>query len=130
MDRVDGSRSCPPHATREMFFMSALRALGASALSLFVPASFMLAGGPGSAPLTSGEPAASTSVRTNLTQTVRLVALPQIVQHGGRVASPDDARAAFTATIKPIAVGRTVRLQVQRGSSWRTVATASQDRNV
>ena len=109
--------------------MSALRALGASALSLLMPASLLLVAGPGSATETSGEPAASTSVRTNVTQTVRLVALPQIVQPGGRVASPDDAKAAFTATIEPIAVGRKVRLQVQRGSSWQTVATVSQDRN-
>ena len=109
--------------------MSALRALGASALSLLVPASFLLVAGPGSATETSGEHAVSTSDRTNVTQTVHLVALPQIVQHGGRVASPDAAKAAFTATIEPIAVGRKVSLQVQRGSSWQTVATASQDRN-
>ena len=108
--------------------MSALRALGASALSLLMPASLLLVAGPGSATETAGEPAASTSVRTTVTQTVRLVALPQIVQHGGRVASPDDAKAAFTATIEPIAVGRKVSLQVQRGSSWQTVATVSQDR--
>lgn len=99
--------------------MSALRALGASALSLVVPASFLLAGGPGSA--------SDRAVSTNVTQTVNLVALPQIVQPGGRVAAPDDAKAAFTATIEPIEVGRKVSLQVQRGSSWQTVATVSQD---
>jgi beta-glucanase (GH16 family) len=109
--------------------MSALRALGASALSLLVPASLLLVAGPGSAYETSGELVAGTSVRTTVTQTARLVALPQIVQHGGRVASPDDAKAAFTATIEPIAVGRSVSLQLRRGSSWQTVATASQDRN-
>ena len=108
--------------------MPALRTLGASALSLLVPASFLLVAGPGSATETSGEPAVTTSDRTNVTQTVHLVALPQIVQHGGRVASPDAAKAAFTATIEPIAVGRKVSLQVQRGSSWQTVATVSQDR--
>lgn len=108
--------------------MSALRALGASALSLLVPASLLLVTAPGSAIDTADEPAAPTSVRT-LTQRVRLVALPQVVQPGGMVASPDAARAAFTATITPIAVGRKVRLQVQRGSSWQTVATVSQDRN-
>jgi beta-glucanase (GH16 family) len=108
--------------------MSALRALGASALSLLMPASLLLVAGPGSATDTAGEPASSTSVRTTVTQRVRLVALPQIVQHGGRVASPNAAKAAFTATIKPIAVGRKVRLQVQRRSSWQTVATVRQDR--
>ncbi len=45
------------------------------------------------------------------------------------MASPDAAKAAFTATIQPIEVGREVSLQVQRGSSWRTVATVSQDRS-
>jgi beta-glucanase (GH16 family) len=55
------------------------------------------------------------------------VALPQIVQHGRRVARPNAAKAAFTATVKPIAVGRIVRLQVLRGSSWRTVDTVRQD---
>ena len=98
------------------------------ALSLLVPASLVLVTAAGSASETSGEPAASTSARRNVTQTVHLVALPQIVQPGGRVASPDDAKAAFTATIEPIAVGRKVRLQVRRGSSWQTVATVSQDR--
>ena len=109
--------------------MSALRTLGASALSLIVPASLLLLAGPGSAAGTSDEPVASMSVRTNVTQTVRLAALPQIVQPGGRVAAADDANAAFTATLEPIAVGRPVRLQVWRGSSWQTVATASQDKN-
>ena len=95
--------------------MSALRALGASALSLLVPASLLLVTATGSATEASGEPAASQSARRNAEQTVHLVALPQIVQPGGRVASPDDAKAAFTATIEPIAAGRKVRLQVRRG---------------
>ena len=101
--------------------MSALRALAAGALSLVVSASLLLMAGPGSA--------TDRAVSTNLTQTVNLVALPQIVQPGGRVAAPDDAKAAFTATIRPIQVGRKVSLQVQRGSSWQTVATVSQDRS-
>jgi hypothetical protein len=107
--------------------MSALRVLGASALSLLMPASLLLVAGPGSATDTAGQRAASPSVRTTVTQRVRLVALPQIVQPGGRVARANAAKAAFTATITPIAAGRRVRLQVQRGSSWQTVATVSQD---
>ena len=99
--------------------MSALRALGLSALCLLFPASVLLSTGPGSATEVAGEA---------VTQTVRLVALPQIVQPGGRVASPDAAKAAFTATVEPIAAGRKVRLQLRRGSSWQTVATVSQDR--
>jgi beta-glucanase (GH16 family) len=98
--------------------MSALRALGASALSLVLPASLLLAG-PGSA---SDAPA-----RTNLAQTVHLLALPQIVQPGGRLASPDAAKAAFAATIAPVGAGREVSLQVQSGSSWQRVATVRED---
>ena len=109
--------------------MPALRALGAGALSLLVPASLLLVTATGSATEASGEPAASTSARRNAEQTVHLVALPQIVQPGGRVASPDDAKAAFTATIEPIAAGRKVRLQVRRASSWQTVAEVSQGKN-
>ena len=105
--------------------MSARRALAVSALSLLVPASLVLVTAAGSASETSGEPAASTSARRNVAQTVHLVALPQIVQPGGRVASPEDAKAAFTATFEPIAVGRKVRLQVRRGSSWQTVARSA-----
>jgi beta-glucanase (GH16 family) len=93
-----------------------------------LPASLLVVAGPGSATDTAGERAASTSGRTSVTQSVRLVALPPIVQHGGRVADPDDAKAAFTATIEPISVGRKVMLQVWRGSAWQTVATVSQDR--
>ena len=99
--------------------MPALRTLGASALCLLVPICLLSALGPGSA--------AGTAAELTVTQTVRVVALPQIVQPGGRVASPDAAKAAFTATFEPIAVGRKVSLQVQRGSSWQTVATVSQD---
>jgi beta-glucanase (GH16 family) len=106
--------------------MPALRALGAVALSLLVPASLVLVSATGSATVPTAEPAASTSAGSSAQQTVRLVAWPQIVQPGGRVASPDDAKAAFTATIQPIAVGRKVRLQLRRGSSWQTVATVSQ----
>ena len=108
--------------------MSARRALGAIALSLLVPASLVLVSATGSATETSGDSAASTSGRSSAQQTVRLVAWPQIVQPGGRVASPDDAKAAFTATIEPIEAGRKVRLQLRRGSSWQTVATVSQNR--
>jgi beta-glucanase (GH16 family) len=94
-------------------------------------ASLLLVAGPGTAVDTAGdaagEPPASTSVRRTVTQRVRLVALPQIVQHGRRVASPTKAKAALTATVRPIAVGRKVRLQVWRGHAWQSVATVSQD---
>ena len=67
--------------------MSARRALAVSALSLLVPACLVLVTATGSATEASGEPAASTSARRNVAQTVHLVAWPQIVQPGGRVAS-------------------------------------------
>ena len=108
--------------------MSALRAFGASVLCLLMPASLLVAGS-GSATGTTAEPGASTSVRVNLAQKVSLAALPQIVQQGRRLASPDAAKAAFTATIAPITAGRPVSLQVQRNASWRTVTTVNQDRN-
>jgi hypothetical protein len=93
-----------------------------------MPASVLLIAGPGSAIETAGKPAAGAAAGTVATQRVRLVALPQIVQHGRRVASPNKAKAALTATVRPIAAGRKVRLQVRRGSSWQTVATVRQDR--
>jgi beta-glucanase (GH16 family) len=110
--------------------MSALRALTAGTLCLFLP-TCLLAAGPGSAAdavRISGLDA-GTSVGTLITQTVRLRALPQIVQPGGQVASPDAAKAAFTATFDPITAGRDVTLEVLRGSSWQPVATVTQDAN-
>jgi beta-glucanase (GH16 family) len=52
------------------------------------------------------ETPATVSVRRAGKQRVRLEALPRIVQHGGRVASPDDARAAIVATTRQDARGR------------------------
>lgn len=106
--------------------MSARHTLAASTLALLVSASLLV--GPESGSVTdSGAAAASTSVRTVGTQRIRLEALPQIVQQGARVASPDVARAAITATIKPVEVGRLVWLQVQRDGSWESVARVRQD---
>ncbi|MBF4770130.1 glycoside hydrolase family 16 protein [Nocardioides agariphilus] len=106
--------------------MPLLRAVGAGALSLLLPASALLVAG--SDPAVAKAPATSTSVSARLEQTIRLMSLPQIVQPGGRVANPDTARAAFTATIRPITAGRKVKLQVLKGSSWQTVATVGQNR--
>ncbi len=108
--------------------MSSLRRLGASALSLLRPASLLLAAAPGSALETRGDRVISASTRAKATQSVRLGALPQIVQPGGRAARADAAKAAFTATFTPITAGRPVELQVKRSSSWQTVATVHQDR--
>ena len=107
--------------------MSARRALAGSAVALLMPAALLLGSESGSATDIAGGTAASTSVRTTSTQRVRLEALPQIVQQGERVASPDAAKAAITATLKPVAVGRKVRLQVQIGSFWESVATDRED---
>ena len=70
----------------------------------------------------------SVSVRATGHQRIRLEALPQVVQPGGAVASPDAARAAVVATLRPIRPGRRVQLQVQAGASWRAVASKRQDR--
>lgn len=111
--------------------MSALRTLGACALSLITSSTaLLLLPEPGSAVEApgAGDRAASTSVRRTDTQRVRLEALPAIVQPGRSVARAGGARAAFTATYRPIRPGRQVRLQVWRGGSWRTVDTAREDR--
>jgi beta-glucanase (GH16 family) len=100
--------------------------LVSSALALLLPALLLAGSQTGSATDVVGA-TPSTSVHTTATQRVRLEALPQIVQQGGRVASPDAAKAAITATIKPVEVGRKVTLQVQRDFYWETLATVRQD---
>ena len=51
--------------------------------------------------------------------------LPQIVQQGAGTASADSAKAAVTATIRPVKAGRKVALQEQlKGTSWKKVANA------
>jgi beta-glucanase (GH16 family) len=107
--------------------MSVRRTLARTALALMVPTSLLLAVGDGTATESTADTPASASVRSSAGQRVRLEALPQIVQQGALVASPNAAKAAITATIKPVAVGRKVRLQVLRGASWETIATTRQD---
>jgi beta-glucanase (GH16 family) len=58
---------------------------------------------------------------------VWVVALPPIVQQGGRVADPDAARTAVTATVRPVHAGRKVQLQVLQGEAWVAVGLARQD---
>lgn len=107
--------------------MSCRRLIASSTLALLVPASLLVRSEPGSATAPLDAPAASVSLRVTAQQRVRLEALPPIVQHGGEVASPDSARAAVTATLRPVRVGRKVQLQVQAGPSWEAVATVRQD---
>ncbi len=115
--------------------MSALRALGVTSLSLLMPASLLVAA-PGSAAetdtTTASGYAATTSTTTSTSkvarQRVRLKVLPQIVQPGGRVASANAAKASLMVKVKPITAGRQLKLQVKRGSSWRTVDKAREDR--
>ncbi len=109
--------------------MSARRV--AATLVLLLPAGLL--GWP--APTSADEPASApasveptnVSVRVTSRQRVRLEVLPQIVQYGSGVASPDAAKAAITATMKPVRVGRPVQLQVLHDSWWDTVATGRQD---
>ncbi|HEY7719104.1 MAG TPA: hypothetical protein VH915_10100, partial [Pedococcus sp.] len=107
------------------------RLLTCGLLALLAPVSLLGWSEPGSAASSAGsldEPPASVAVRHTAQQRVRLEALPRIVQHGARVADPDDARAAITATLRPVRAGRRVQLQVPHGTGWAGVATTRQDR--
>jgi hypothetical protein len=97
--------------------MSARRALVASTLALLVSWGVDASPAPVSATDAGETVAPNVSVRSTSTQRVRLEALPQIVHHGGNAASPDEAKAALVATLRPVRVGRRVRLQAQQGSS-------------
>jgi beta-glucanase (GH16 family) len=107
--------------------MSARRVLAGSALALLMPASLLMTTESGSA-TDSAAPAATSSVRKAASQRISLEALPQIVQQGRRTASADSAKAAITATIKPVKVGRKVVLERLVGTSWKKVSTAKQDK--
>jgi len=103
--------------------------------ALLLPASLLAWAQPGaasgSAPagseVVAAETVANVSVRATGHQRIRLEALPQVVQPGGTVASPDAASAAVVATLRPVRPGRRVQLQVQEGESWRAVASKRQD---
>ena len=110
--------------------MSARRVLAGSALALLMPASLLAwteSGSASSASDNTSNVAPATSVRLAAKQRVKIEALPQIVQQGRGTASPDSAKAAVTATIRPVRTGRPVKLQVRKGSSWKTVSTVKQD---
>ena len=91
--------------------MSARRLLTGSTLALLLPVSLLVGSGSSSAADDVEAPTASVSVRVKPAQRVRLEALPQIVQHGGEVADSGAAKAAVTATLRPVRVGRRVELQ-------------------
>lgn len=107
--------------------MSARRVLAGSVAALLLPASLALTTETGSA-TDSAARTASTSVTRQAGQRVSLEVLPQIVQQGRGVASADSAKAAVTATIKPVKVGRKVVLEQYNGSSWKKVGTAKQNK--
>ena len=106
--------------------MSARRLLARSALALLLPASLLAGSATGSASEPTTAPA-TVSVKSAHRQWVKLEALPPIVQQGRAVASPDAARAALTATVRPVRAGRRMQLQVRQGTTWTVVATARQD---
>ncbi len=96
---------------------------------MLLPASLLLTTDTGSAAGTSAHTSsAPTSTLKKAAQKISLEVLPQIVQQGRGAASANSAKAAVTATIKPVKVGRPVVLEQQRGSSWKKVATATQDK--
>ena len=107
--------------------MSARRAMATSLTALLMPASLLMV------TATTSADAAETSIPTDYRQALtqqlvksraKLVALPQIVQQGRTPASASKAKAALTATIKPVKVGRPVVLQVKSGSAWKTAGKA------
>ncbi len=108
--------------------MSARRVLAGSVATLLLPASLLLTTETGSA-TDSAAPAASTSVTEKAGQRISLEVLPQIVQQGRGTASANSAKAAVTATIKPVKVGRKVVLEQLNGSSWKKVGTAKQEKS-
>jgi beta-glucanase (GH16 family) len=109
--------------------MSARRVLAGSAAALLLPASLLLTVETGSATDTSARPASTASVAKKAGQKISLEVLPQIVQQGKGTASADSAKAAVTATIKPVEVGRKVVLERLDGSSWKKVSTAKQEKS-
>ena len=109
--------------------MSPHRRLAAGLAALLMPATLLLANGAaGSALVPGAAPSADRAVMSRAAQTITLEVLPQIVQQSGRTASAGSAKAAVTATIRPVKVGRPVVLQQSSGSSWKTVAKATQDK--
>jgi hypothetical protein len=108
--------------------MSARRVLAGSAAALLLPASLLLTVETGSATDTAARPATS-SVTKKAGQKISVEVLPQIVQQGKRTASADSAKAAVTATIKPVKVGRKVVLERLDGTSWKKVGTAKQEKS-
>jgi beta-glucanase (GH16 family) len=109
--------------------MSARRVLAGSVAALLLPASLLLNAETGSASNSdSAERTASTSVAKRAGQKISLEVLPQIIQQGRGTASANSAKAAVTATIKPVKVGRKVVLEQLNGTSWKKVATATQDK--
>ena len=90
-----------------------------TALALLLPATLLLWSGAGSAAEGPRPRAAA--------QQARVVVLPQVVQQGRWAADADAAKAAITATVTPLRVGRPVRLQVLRDYAWHTVATVRTD---
>jgi beta-glucanase (GH16 family) len=111
--------------------MSARRVLAGSALALILPASLLLNTETGSASnADSAARAASTSATAKKAgQKISLEVLPQIVQPGKRTASANSAKAAVTATIKPVKEGRPVVLEQLNGSSWKKVGKAKQTKS-
>jgi beta-glucanase (GH16 family) len=108
--------------------MSARRVLAGSVATLLLPASLLLSTESGSASDSAARPA-STSVVAKAGQKISLEVLPQIVQQGKRTASADSAKAAVTATIKPVKVGRKVVLEQLNGTTWKKVGTAKQEKS-
>jgi beta-glucanase (GH16 family) len=114
----------PRTSPRPIARLSLLATSGALALLL---ACTLLAGSAPAATTSGPDAPTNVSSTTKGTQRIRLEVLPAIVQQGGRVASPDVARAAVVAVVRPVRAGRKVQLQVRRDSWWEAVALTRQD---
>ena len=109
--------------------MSARRVLAGSAVALLLPASLLMSTEAGTAAGSGTAPAAASSTALKKAgQKISLEVLPQIVQQGRGTASAGSAKAAVTATIKPVKVGRPVVLEQLQGTSWKKVGKATQDK--
>jgi beta-glucanase (GH16 family) len=101
--------------------MSNRRAMAGTFAALLMPASLLMVTATTSADAAQA-PTTTDARQAKARSKAKLVAMPQIVQQGRTPASANSAKAALTATVKPAKAGRPVALQVQKGTTWKTVS--------
>ena len=100
--------------------MSNRRAMAGTFAALLMPTSLLMVTATTSADAAQA-PTNTSARQAKAKSRATLVAMPQIVQQGKSPASANSAKAALTATVKPAKAGRPVALQVQKGTTWKTV---------